>query len=509
MEVIDDAVSGLDTFNAKVVQILIYILLLFVTLVILDLLKAWFINLSALSIKSGFLKRIFKKNLNEFQNENNSKYMSTLTNDYDLIETNYLESIILMIDSIATFAAGIYLFAIIDPIIILITFGLMVINVIVSYFGSKPVNKHNEERSIMLGNYTAYIKEVLSAFHIIKTNNLQDKIKKDYYNKSEQVQKKGYVIDKIHSFIFALQNTNFTITFTALLLIIAYMSITGDITFGAVVLISQSSEKLIWPITNFTETLPKLMSVKSIIKRMDKSLENISNYEETIDFNTFTSKIELKDVKFAYDDNVVLDGANLEFQKGKKYLIVGPSGGGKSTVLRLLRKYFNPNDGEITIDGIPLKDIKKEQYFNCIANIEQNVFLFEDSIKNNLTLYKDYTEDEINDALKRAGLDEFIKSLPKGIETIIYDNGKNISGGERSRIAIARGLLNKSQIIILDEAFASLDYDRASEIEKSILNLENVTVINVSHVIIKENKDQYDQVYVVNKKKVLTLVNEE
>jgi ATP-binding cassette subfamily C protein len=385
----------------------------------------------------------------------------------------------------------------------------MVINVIISYFGSKPVNKHNEERSIMLGNYTAYIKEVLSAFHIIKTNNLNDKVKNDYYNKSEQVQKKGYVIDRIQSFIFALQNTNFAITFTALLLIIAYMSITGDLTFGAVVLIAQSSEKLIWPISSFTETLPKLMSVKSIIKRMDKSLENISNYEETIDFNGFNSKIELKDVKFAYDDNVVLDGANLEFQKGKKYLIVGPSGGGKSTVLRLLRKYFNPNDGEITIDGIPLRDIKKEQYFNCIANIEQNVFLFEDSIKNNLTLYKDYTDDEINDALKRAGLDEFISSLPLGIETIIYDNGKNISGGERSRIAIARGLLNKSQIIFLDEAFASLDYDRASEIEKSILNLENVTVINVSHVIIKENQDQYDQVYVVNKKKTLRLVNEE
>ena len=510
MELIDDTIAGnMSNFMKNTILIAIYISLSLIAYTLSDLVKAFFVKKSATSIKSGYLRRIFKKNLNEFQKENTSTYMSILTNDYQLLETNYLTPLMELLSSVVSFGAGVYIFTIVDPIILLICGGLMVINVLVSLIGSKPINKHNEERSNMLGKYTAYIKEVLSAFHIIKSNNLQQKIRKDYIEKSTAVQHKGYIIDKIHSYIFALQDANFGITFIGLLLIITYMAIKGNITFGAVVLITQSTEKLVWPVTNFTQSLPKLMSVKSILKRMDNSLKNKTDYEETIDFDNFKHEICFKDVSFSYDDNLVLDEVNLTFEKGKKYLVVGPSGGGKSTILRLLRKYFNPNEGEILIDDIPLKDVKKEQYFNIIANIEQNVFLFEDTIKNNLTLYKDYSEEQIYDALHRAGLDDFIASLPDGIEAIIYDNGKNISGGERSRIAIARGLLNNSQIIFLDEAFASLDYDKASEIEKSILNLENVTVINVSHVIIKENKNQYDQVYVVNKKKALTLVSEE
>jgi ATP-binding cassette subfamily C protein len=190
----------------------------------------------------------------------------------------------------------------------------------------------------------------------------------------------------------------------------------------------------------------------------------------------------------------------MTFEKGGKYLIIGPSGGGKSTVLKLLRKYFNPTEGSITIDGNQLNDIRKEPYFSHIANIEQNVFLFEDTLRNNLTLYKPYTDEEITEAIRRAGLSDFVSQLPKGLNTMIYDNGKNISGGERSRIAIARGLLNKADIVFLDEAFANLDSSNVTAIEKSILDLKEVTIINVSHVIIKEHLPLYDQVYVIKNK---------
>lgn len=118
-------------------------------------------------------------------------------------------------------------------------------------------------------------------------------------------------------------------------------------------------------------------------------------------------------------------------------------------------------------------------------------------MKNNITLYKDYTGEEINTAIERAGLSDFVKSLPQGLDTIIYDNGKNVSGGEKSRIAIARGLLQKADIIFLDEAFASLDSEIAKEIENTILNLENITVVNVSHVIFKDSKSKYDHIYLV------------
>ena len=206
----------------------------------------------------------------------------------------------------------------------------------------------------------------------------------------------------------------------------------------------------------------------------------------------------MRDVGFHYEDDdkkPILEDVNLTIKKNGKYLIVGPSGGGKSTLLKLLRKYFKATTGEIFIDGIPLRDVKKEDYFSMIANVEQQVFIFEDTLLNNITLYKSYTKEEIDRALHSSGLTEFVKALPNGLETMLYDNGKNISGGERSRIVIARAMLAKASILFLDEAFASLDMERAKEIEKTILSLEDITVINVSHVIFKETKNQYDGVF--------------
>lgn len=506
-DLVDKAISGnVDNFLNDVLIMVIYIVLFFIGLFSYDVLKSIFLKKVSRLVKGSYIKRLYNKNLNEFQSDNNSLYLSALTNDYEKIELNFFEPILESINMLCTFGAGIILISIIDPIILLVGFGLMIINVIISAISSKPVNKHNLERSKMLDNFIAYIKEVLGAFHIIKTNNLEEKVKKDYFDKSKKVQDKGFIIDRIQSFIFTIQNTNFGITYIGLFLFIAFYSIEGYISFGAVVLIVESSDRLIWSIARLVEALPKIFSVKSLHKKMEDTLKNKTDYQESINFNGFNKDITFSGVKFCYDDdNQVLDNVNLQFEKGKKYLIVGPSGGGKSTILRLLRKYFNPQDGEILVDGVPLKDIYKQDYFSYIANIEQNVFLFEDTIRNNLTLYKDIPEDKIYEVLHKAGLDDFIESLPKGIETMIYDNGKNISGGERSRLAIARGLINDAQIIFLDEAFANLDYDRAKEIERSILAIDNITLINVSHVVIKENQNEYDGIYVIKNKQAYTL----
>lgn len=496
---IDNTVTGANiAFNQEIIHIACLIGLFILITFLVNFLKSKFMKSSISRMKTQYMQKVFKKNINEFQKDNNAIYLSNLTNDYDQIEQNFLEPMIEIMFSFAQFAAGVVLFSIVNPVILFMALGLVIINIVISSLSSKPLNKHNKERSNLFGGYTSYIKEALSAFHIIKNNNLDEKVREDYKHKSTVIQQKGYVIDRIKTFIFAIQHINFAITFTGLIVIVGFMSIKGAITFGSVVLIVQSAEKIVWPIQVFAESLPKILSVKSIFKKIDDALVNKTDYPETQDFNGFSNTIEVKDVVFGYDDNKVLNQANLSFHKGGKYLLIGPSGGGKSTVLKLLRKYFNPEAGEILIDGIPLKDIKKDQYFSNIANVEQNVFLFEDTIRNNLTLYREYTNEEIQDAIARAGLSDFIDSLPEGLDTMIYDNGKNISGGEKSRLVIARGLLSKASILFLDEAFANLDNEKAKAIEKSILNLENVTVINVSHVVFKEHQSLYDQTYIIS-----------
>lgn len=506
-DLIDIATGGtIGSFNKEAIVTICFALLLLPLVVLLAYFRGKYIKKILSYQKNKYLRGIINKNINEFNQENNANYISIMTNDFDQIEKNYLVPLIDIIYGLTNLISSIILFSIISPIILLISFGLVVINIIISAVSSSPLKKHTKERSNLFSDYTSYIKEVLSAFHIIKTNNLENKVKQDFYEKSDRVQQKGYVIDKISSYIFAIQNANFEFTFVSLFLIVGFMSINEIITFGVVVLIINSVEKLIWPIVNLSENLPKMFMVKGLVQKMDDGLKNKDNYEETIDFTDF-KEITFKDLSFSYTDNPVLENVNLNLEANKKYLIIGPSGGGKSTVLKLLRKYHNPTSGDILVDDVSLKDIKKETYFKAISNIEQNIFLFEDTIRNNLTLYKDYKDEEIQDAIQKAGLSDFINSLKDGLDTIIYDNGKNISGGEKSRIAIARGLINKSKIILLDEAFASLDPQRAKEIEKSILDLQDVTIINVSHVVFREHQHLYDKVFVVNNKQITVKEN--
>lgn len=502
-EVVDSTIDGNSkAFYNGAIAMIVLVLLFFPGNIIFNYFEGKFIKQSLQSMKDQYVKRLFNKNINEFQKDNNALYLSSITNDFNMIEKNFFEPIIQVISSITFFAAGVVAISLVSPVVLFVGIGIMLVNIIISSLTSKPLNKHTEHRSNLFNQYTSYVKEVLSAFHIIKTNNLSNKVKKDFREKSYQVQHKGYVIDKIFSLVYAIQNTNFSLTFFGIIIAVGFIAFNGNVTFGGVVLVVQSSDKLVWPIMRFSEAIPKLFSVKSLFKKINDSLKNHENYIETENFEGLNSSIVFNNVDFNYGENEVLKDINIAFEKNKKYLVVGPSGGGKSTVLKMLRKYFNPKSGDILIDNIPLKDIKKDQYFQHIANIEQQVFLFEDTIRNNLTLYKDYTDEEIYEAIERSGLTDFIKGLPEGLDSMIYDNGKNISGGERSRIAIARGLINKASIILLDEAFASLDAKKAKAIEQSILDLKDVTIINVSHVVFKEHEHLYDDVLIVKNKKI-------
>lgn len=484
-----------------------YLLVLAVILIPLCIIHSYTFALykkkANVALKGYYLKGVFGKNISEFHKENNAKYVSGLTNDFNMIEANLIETIYEIGRSLIAFAAGIWMIVSASPWTIVLVLVMVVFNIIFSQLTSKPVSKHMTERSDLFEGYTSYIKEVISAFHIIKSNNLQQRVRTNFGEKSEAVQQKGYVIDKILSYIQALQNSTMSLTLYMLLLACTYMAITGAMTVGGALLVIQGAQMVMWPIMNVSERLPKLFTVKGLIQKIEETLKNEDVYEETLSFEGLQEGIELRDVSFCYEeDNCVLDGVDLALKKGGKYLVVGPSGGGKSTLLKLLRKYFNPTGGQILLDGKSLKDIKKEDFYRNVANVEQQVFIFEDTLRNNITLYKDYTEEEIKTAIKRAGLTEFVANLPDGLETMIYDNGSNVSGGERSRIVLARGLLRKASIIFLDEAFAALDMERAKEIEESILGLEDVTVINISHVIFKENKERYDGVFTVRHQQV-------
>lgn len=504
MTIIDAALAGqLDMLKAEAFKISIAISMTLIFGILTSYTRGLYLYKSLVNIKMDYVEGLFDKNINEFQAENNAIYLSAITNDMNSIEKNYFEGIYSVGNSFIAFIVAFIVIASVSPMVLFLGASISIVSGLLAIAVAKPLQRHEKQRSDLFQGYTSYIKEVLSAFQIVKANNLDDKVREDFSNKSKDIQEKRFIIDRIHTYILSLQSFLMNGSFIVIMIITCLMALRGTITAGAVILIINNMSRVIYPLRELGEWFPKIFSVKGIFEKMDASLQNQENYLETIGMDAFNECIEFKDVSFAYGDKVVLSNINLSLKRSEKYLIIGPSGGGKSTLLKLLRKYFNPTKGQILIDGKNLKDIKKRDYFNILANIEQEVFLFEDSLRNNICLYKEYGEDEIELAIERAGLSQFVKSLPEGLDTMIYDNGKNISGGERSRVAIARGLLAKSDIIFLDEAFASLDAQVAREIEETLLELEDITIVNVSHVLFEETKDRYDKVLVVKDKSVL------
>jgi len=504
MTIVDAALAGqLDMLKAEAFKISIAISMTLIFGILASYTRGLYLYKSLVNIKMDYVEGLFDKNINEFQAENNAIYLSAITNDMNSIEKNYFEGIYSVGNSFIAFIVAFIVIASVSPMVLFLGASISIVSGLLAIAVAKPLQRHEKQRSDLFQGYTSYIKEVLSAFQIVKANNLDDKVREDFSNKSKDIQEKRFIIDRIHTYILSLQSFLMNGSFIVIMIITCLMALRGTITAGAVILIINNMSRVIYPLRELGEWFPKIFSVKGIFEKMDASLQNQENYLETIGMDAFNECIEFKDVSFAYGDKVVLSNINLSLKRSEKYLIIGPSGGGKSTLLKLLRKYFNPTKGQILIDGKNLKDIKKRDYFNILANIEQEVFLFEDSLRNNICLYKEYGEDEIELAIERAGLSQFVKSLPEGLDTMIYDNGKNISGGERSRVAIARGLLAKSDIIFLDEAFASLDAQVAREIEETLLELEDITIVNVSHVLFEETKDRYDKVLVVKDKSVL------
>lgn len=490
-------------FDEKAKMLLLMAALLLILQTLLSVCKGYYRRKSNANLKTYYISEVFKKNINEFNKDSNSKYVSHITNDLNNLDLDFIDGIFELAMAIIQFLVFIVIIGGVSKNILFIILLLGVTMAFISNRMSKPLKKLYEERSELYGKYTNYISEVLNAFRIIRVNNLFSKILGNFGEKNNQLQAKSYHIERTSTFIYALQNFTTNLTVLGVLGISVYYAIQGELTFGGVILIISNFSSLIGPFERASELYPKIVSSKTLFKTLDQSLKNTEESNEFLELNEFGCEIELVDVSFSYEDNRVLEGVNLKLEKGKKYLIVGPSGGGKSTLLKLLRKYFTPKSGKILVDGKDLSAIKKESFFKTISNVEQNVFIFDDTLRNNLTLYRDLSDESLKAAIREAGLESFIRNLPRGLETVIEDNGRNISGGERSRIAIARALLNKSEILILDEAFQSLDYETAKDIEETILNIKELTVLNVSHIIIGENKSLYDEMLFVDNRKVL------
>lgn len=217
--------------------------------------------------------------------------------------------------------------------------------------------------------------------------------------------------------------------------------------------------------------------------------------EKRLEAGTASKSISMKNVSFAYGDKQVLKDQNLEFEKGGKYALTGPSGCGKSTVLKLILGWLPDYQGSIRFDGQDARSFTQDQLLGQMSYIAQDVFLFNTTIRDNITLGTPYTDELLERAIRGSALDGDLANMPLGLDTPVGENGSNLSGGQKQRVAIARALIHNRSILLVDEGTSALDQKNADIVEESLLKNPDLTLILVSHHLTPERKAMFTKVY--------------
>ena len=220
-----------------------------------------------------------------------------------------------------------------------------------------------------------------------------------------------------------------------------------------------------------------------------------ADYQPNEGIDPVQSTIAVENLSFQYGEHPILQDLSLQFKKGGKYALTGPSGCGKSTLLKLLLGWLPDYGGAIRFDGKDAKDFTPEQLQQQMSYIEQNVFLFNSTIRDNITLGETFTDEQMEKALRDSALAGDLASMPDGLDTIVGEEGGNLSGGQKQRVAIARALIHDRSILLVDEGTSALDQKNADIVEKSLLANPELTLILVSHHLAPERKEQFTQVY--------------
>ena len=337
-------------------------------------------------------------------------------------------------------------------------------------------------------NYVKVATENITGIREIKALGIKKNIERNIFSNLDKMFDNTKKIRKYEVVYYNLNNLVYYILQFIILFTTGYFFIRGEVSYSIFIMI----ENYIWRIDEVVESISDFgvnyNKVTVSLKRIDEIINNKISQDEVFGNKVLDNTkgvIEFRNVKFKYreDEDYTLNGLNLKIEPNKKTAIVGRSGNGKSTIFNLLLRYFDATKGVITIDGINIKDLTEESLRENISVIRQAPFLFNLSIMDNFRLIRDnVTLDEVREVCKRAYIDDYIMSLPKGYDTIIGEGGINLSGGQKQRIAIARTLLINTKIILFDEATSALDNESQEYIKKTIDDLVNDhTVIIVAH----------------------------
>ncbi len=341
----------------------------------------------------------------------------------------------------------------------------------------KKISKQSQEKT---SDITSALSEIFTNIEIIKANNAQEYEHSRFVDENNKFFRLNLKSVKIEQLVSPLMETIGSIGVAAVIIIGGKDVIDGHINMGAFFSFLTALFMLYTPLKRIVNIYNKMQDAIAASERTFFLMDKVSQIKDgQKELNEEINLIKFNDVRLSYGDKEVLKGINLEANKSEFIALVGSSGGGKSSLMNLLMRFYDVNGGEILINGINLKDIKIRSLRQNIGLVTQRVYIFNDTIAKNVAYGREFNEDAVINALKLANAYEFVSKLDNGINTILNEFGTNLSGGQRQRIAIARALYQNPQILIFDEATSALDNESEKEITKAINNLRSKKIIFV------------------------------
>ena len=444
--------------------------------------------------KNKVFKSILDRDYREFSKEKSGKFISILTENMKKIEQDYLhqyfnisKNISLMIFSLVAMFIGNWFLT------LLVIIASIIPMMISGFIGQKSASLQNSSM-IADQKYLAKVKDILAGFLVIKSFNVKEAIGQDYKNESEKLDEIYFIKGKFDVLSNVISQLSGMIVFLVAFGGGMYLVFNGYTTIGSVTAIVQLVNFVVMPLNEIGMGMSKFREGQATLNSFE--VKDVIELQTGKTKEYFDDVISFSNVDFSYPnaEEKIFNNLSLQIKKGEKIAIVGMSGSGKSTLLNLLLRFYDVTSGYISIDNQDLQAISAESLYNLMTIVQQDVYIFDDTLKANITLSQSFTEDDIKKAVQQSGLESYILENELGLQTLCGENGSNLSGGERQRLSIARALIRKTSILLLDEATSSLDNKVTTEIENSILEIRDLTVLVVTHKLNKSMLKKYNRI---------------
>ncbi len=444
--------------------------------------------------KNKVFESILDRDYREFSKEKSGKFISILTENMKKIEQDYLhqyfnisKNISLMIFSLVAMFIGNWFLT------LLVIIASIIPMMISGFIGQKSASLQNSSM-IADQKYLAKVKDILAGFLVIKSFNVKEAIGQDYKNESEKLDEIYFIKGKFDVLSNVISQLSGMIVFLVAFGGGMYLVFGGHTTIGSVTAIVQLVNFVVMPLNEIGMGMSKFREGQATLNSFE--VKDVTELQTGKTKEYFDDVISFSNVDFSYPnaEEKIFNNLSLQIKKGEKIAIVGMSGSGKSTLLNLLLRFYDVTSGYISIDNQDLQAISAESLYNLMTIVQQDVYIFDDTLKANITLSQSFTEDDIKKAVQQSGLESYILENELGLQTLCGENGSNLSGGERQRLSIARALIRKTPILLLDEATSSLDNQVTTEIESSILDIQNLTALVVTHKLNENILKKYDRI---------------